>query len=226
MSRYLRARLLPWLVSCAALVMIGIIVLEVRAQPAVDLRPPNPSVFEAHVTQPPPARRPIPEKAKFAEIVERPLFWSSRRPPYEQAPETPAAGLDYSLFGVVISTDAPVALLKPEAGGEPIRVQVGEAISGWTVARIESDRVLMRQNGMERELNLNFAAPAPPVPENLMPLDAQAYQRAGKQGNGNAGTQGTAQGNWQKNVGEGAEQAPEPTPPPETDDAIDNAPSN
>src|SRR5690348_12920711 len=99
MNRYLKHRLLPWFVSCAALVMIGIIVLEVRAQPVVDLSPSNPAVFEAHVTQSPPARRAIPEKAKFVEIVERPLFWSSRRPPFEQAPETPSAGLDYSLFG-------------------------------------------------------------------------------------------------------------------------------
>src|SRR5690242_11129724 len=175
MSRHLKQRLLPWLVSCAALAMIGIIVLEVRARPAVDPGPSKSAVFETQLTQSPPARRAIPEKTKFTEIVERPLFWSSRRPPFEQAPETPSAGLNYSLFGVVISTGAPVALLKADAGGDPVRVQVGEAISGWTVARIDSDRVLMKQGGMERELNLNFAAPAPPVPENLMPLDAQAY---------------------------------------------------
>jgi type II secretion system (T2SS) protein C len=226
MSRHFRARLLPWLVSCAALVMMGIIVLEVRARPIVDVGTSQPAVFEAHVTQPPPIRRAIPEKAKFAEIAERPLFWSSRRPPFDQAPEIPSAGLNYSLFGVVISTDAPVALLKPEAGGDPVRVQVGEAISGWTVARIESDRVVMRQGGRERELNLNFAAPAPPVPENLMPLDAQAYQQASKQGNANGGAQGNAQGNWQKNEGEASEPGNQATPPPETDDAIDNTTSN
>ena len=225
MSRFLKHRLLPWLVSCAALVMVGIIVLEVRAEPVIDVEPSKPAAVEAQLTQSPPARRAIPEKTKFSEIVERPLFWSSRRPPYEQAPETPSAGLDYSLFGVVISSDAPVALLKPEAGGDPIRVQVGEAISGWTVARIESDRVLMRQDGVERELNLNFAAPAPPVPENLMPLDAQAYQQASKQGKVAGGTQDNTQGNWQKNEGESGEPGNESTPPPETD-AIDNTTSN
>ena len=230
MSPHFKARLLPWLVSCAALVMIGIIVAEVRARPLVDAETSKSAVFEAQLTQAPPLRRATPEKAKFAEIVERPLFWSSRRPPFEQAAVTTAPGLDYSLFGVVISTDAPVALLKPEAGGDPIRVQVGEALSGWTVARIESDRVLMRQGGMERELTLNFAAPAPAVPQNLMPLDAQAYQQAGKQGNAQGGTQGgtqgSAQGNWQKNEGEGSEAGTESTPPAETDDAIDNTSSN
>lgn len=226
MSRHFKARLLPWLVSSAALVMMGLIVLEVRARPAIDVESSKSAVFEAHVTQPPPIQRAVPEKGKFAEIVERPLFWSSRRPAFEQAPETPSAGLDYSLFGVVISTDAPVALLKPEAGGDPVRVQVGEAISNWTVVGIETDRVVLRQGIVERELNLNFAAPAPPVPENMMPLDAQAYQQASKQGNANGGAQGNAQGGWQKNEGEASDPGNQATPPPETDDAIDNATSN
>ena len=53
-------------------------------------------------------------------------------------------------------------------------------MSGWTVARIEADRILVRYGATERELLLDFSAPAPPPPEMAMPNDAAADGQAAK----------------------------------------------
>ena len=89
--------------------------------------------------------------------------------------------LDISLAGVVVSTRESFALVKPNAGGEPMRVKEGEAISGWTVARIDADRILLRHEGTEAELRLDFAEPAPPVAEPAAPQGAQAKAQGKEQ---------------------------------------------
>ena len=209
-------RLLPWLVSAAVLVMAGIIYAEIRARSAVDDHASPGATTDVRLASPTVTRQAMPEKASFAVIVERPLFSSSRRPHSEQNTPASTPSLDLSLSGIVTSVNEPVALVKVgTGGGDPKGVKEGETISGWTVARIESDRVLVRYDAMERELLLDFAAPAPPPPpETMTPLDAQAYQQASEQ----AAPQDTES--------EDPEQVPESPPESETDEAIDHPAEN
>jgi hypothetical protein len=216
MSPARKRSLLPWLVSAAGLVMAGIVYAEIRARPAVDDHASPAASADVRLAPPTVARQAMPGKASFAVIVKRPLFSSTRRPDTEQAMPASTPSLDFSLSGVVTSTNEPIALVKLGAGAsDPMGVKEGETISGWTVARIESDRILVRHDTMERELLLDFAAPAPPPPpETMTPLDAQAYQQAGEQAAP------------QDRKDDDPEQYPESAPESETDEAIDHPASN
>jgi hypothetical protein len=209
--------LLPALVSTAGLVMAGIVYAEIRARPTIGNHA-APPVTTADIRLPALTveRQAMPGKASFAAIVERPLFSSSRRPKSEQAPPESTPSLDFSLSGIVTSTNEPVALVKLGAGsGDPKGVKEGEIISGWTVARIESDRITVRLDVMERELLLDFAAPAPPPPpEAITPSDAQPYQQPGEQAAP------------QERKDDDPEQYPQSAPQTETEEDIDKAASN
>ena len=205
---------LPWLAAGTCLVMVCVVFAEIRARPTIHDAPAFQATAAEGLPAPTPSRQAMPEKNRLEAIVERPLFSSSRRPHSEQTSVASAPNLDLSLFGVVISTDEAVALVKPGAGGGPMRVKQGEEISGWTVARIEPDRILVRRDVMERELLLDFKTPAPPPPGTAVPMEAQATR------------QGGVQADWQPNEGEDDEQSPEPTPPSETDAAIDQLSAN
>jgi hypothetical protein len=194
MSKNPKRSLLPSLMAGAGLVLACIIYAEVRARPTMHAAASSPvTATERRIASLPPPRQAMPEKARFSAIVERPLFLPARRPPSEKAVAAATPTPDFSLFGVVISTGEPLALVKPDAGGEPFRVRQGEEISGWTVDRIESDRIVIRQGGTESELLLDFTAPAPPPAEVAMPTDAhngadgQANPQSSEENDGQAG---------------------------------------
>lgn len=201
MPRYQKRSLLPSLAAGAGLLMACIIYAEIRARPVLEDGTSAPTAQTRTRPALPAGREAMPEKTRYAAIVERPVFSPTRRPPSDAATEAAAPTLDFSLFGVVSSAGDQSALIKPSAGGEPVRVKEGEDFSGWTVARIASDRILVRHDAMERELLLDFAAPAPPMPETAMPMDAQTSG------------QPTAQDNGQQK-----QQDNEPVPPPEADE--------
>lgn len=173
-------RLLPALLGGSAVVMACIIYAELQARPTIDVRAASPAPVAGLAWLPAP-RQAMPEQARFSAIVERPLFSMSRRPPAAEPVMATTPTLDISLAGVVVSTRESFALVKPNAGGEPMRVKEGEAISGWTVARIDADRILLRHEGTEAELRLDFAEPAPPVAEPAAPQGAQAKAQGKEQ---------------------------------------------
>jgi hypothetical protein len=161
---------LPALMAAAALAMAGIIYAEIRARPTVEsATPSNPTIAESRAASHLPRRQSMPERARFVTIVSRPLFSASRRPPSEEPPVVDKPALDFSLAGIVTAAGEPLALITPDAGGDTVRAKEGEKVFGWTVSRIESDRIQVQHNGMESELQLDFAAPAPPVPESEIP---------------------------------------------------------
>ncbi len=88
--------------------------------------------------------------AAFSEIVARPLFSPSRRPPTEtedsDTDDAPPQKLShFILAGVVISAEGQLVLLRRMNTTEVIRALLGQEIDGWQVERIESDRVTLRQ---------------------------------------------------------------------------------
>jgi hypothetical protein len=100
----------------------------------------------------------------FAEIVERPIFSPTRRPPEalpETATEVDAPSLDVVLEGVVITEAQRLALLRPEAGGPLVRVPEGERILGWAVVAVTPYSVTVRRGEEESTLELRFDTPSP-----------------------------------------------------------------
>jgi general secretion pathway protein N len=104
---------------------------------------------------------------KLQDTVRRPLFEASRRPIEAPAPlppprVEPAAAppppfVDQnalSLLGVVASEGRTIALLKRNQTGQNIRVEVGDAVDGWTIVSIEPQRVMIRQGDTQIALQL------------------------------------------------------------------------
>lgn len=110
---------------------------------------------------------------KLRDTVRRPLFEKSRRPVEAPAPLPPAKteapppppprAADenaLSLLGIVASEGRTIALLKRNQTGQNIRVEVGDAVDGWTIEHIEPQRVTLRQGDTRIALQLFRKKPA------------------------------------------------------------------
>jgi YD repeat-containing protein len=92
---------------------------------------------------------------EYREMVERPLFTASRRPPEEpvqektQAPRPPAKTPDWKLVGTVVSDGQNHALFWDQKGRRFVRVAPGDNIEGWEVAQIDKSQVLVKQQEKE-----------------------------------------------------------------------------
>ena len=105
---------------------------------------------EPDPTRTPQAEFTISPLAAFSEIVDRPLFSPSRRPPQETddsdtdaAP--PPSPSRFILAGVIISAEERMVLLRRVNSTDLIRALLGQEIDGWYVVLIESDRVTLRR---------------------------------------------------------------------------------
>jgi hypothetical protein len=118
----------------------------------------------------------LPPLARFAAISERPLFSPTRKPtPGEKAaPAGPGIDQRYRLLGLMDTGDSRRALLAE--GKRRFVIAERATLEGWTVARIEHDRIVLSSPAGEAVLILQPAAtneawvdpPAltkPPVPE-------------------------------------------------------------
>jgi type II secretory pathway component PulC len=80
--------------------------------------------------------------AMVAEIIKRPLFTSGREPPQMKVVKAEPPRLQGRLAGVMMQADLREALFS-RPGARPVTVKEGEMIDGWTVQKIETDRVLL-----------------------------------------------------------------------------------
>lgn len=92
----------------------------------------------------------LPPAQAFRNVIERPLFHASRQPIVSEAPAataiTAADKPDFVLRGtIVVAGGERLALL--EAGGTQKTVRQGDNLQGWSVAAVESGRVVMERSG-------------------------------------------------------------------------------
>lgn len=108
----------------------------------------------------------------FSEILERPVFTASRRPPErrEQAGE-PAQPLSVVISGILITPESRMALMSPVKDQKARRLRVGDTIQGWRVVGIEQRRVIIRRGSVERVLDLRIEAPAPEPDRSRRPRE-------------------------------------------------------
>jgi type II secretory pathway component PulC len=97
----------------------------------------------------------------YAATIERPLFSPSRRPEAAAAaPNASGIASRYRLQGLVIAGTTRHALVTEIAGGHTQELGEGDALEGWTVTRIEQDRVTLTSPAGEATLALPRADPA------------------------------------------------------------------
>lgn len=113
----------------------------------------------------------FPPLAEFTEIVSRPLFSPSRRPPTEaEDPDTdatPSPKPRFILAGVVISAEQRMVLLRRVNSTDLIRASMGQEIDGWYVELIESDRVTLRRGNTVEIVTLQDKVEELPVQQRL-----------------------------------------------------------
>lgn len=126
----------------------------------------------------------------YEEIVARPLFRSSRRPPDPEKATTEEARKQameeaerlkshvtdlFILSGVVVTAEKTVALLQDIKNNKSLRVSEGERLEGWKVQQIFPNRVLFRDDGRSETLELirNFDPT-----ERKLPRRRQAVRRS------------------------------------------------
>lgn len=105
------------------------------------------------------------DKQSLRDMIERPLFTPSRRPPPEPAPSQaepafvppplPPPSPDYMLLGIIRNGDRATALLRSQSDGRNLRVEAGDTIGGWEIAAVGTVSVrLKRGDGAAHELRL------------------------------------------------------------------------
>lgn len=104
----------------------------------------------------------------FSEVVERPVFFRTRRPPDPEADPPPqaeaASKADFVLSGLIISGKDRLALLRPVRSATVERVHEGEEIDGWLVQAVHADRVVLKRGETVQEILLEDKPP-PPKPK-------------------------------------------------------------
>jgi general secretion pathway protein N len=97
---------------------------------------------------------------QFSEILDRPLFASSRRPPDRPAAAIePAQPLTVVITGILITPAHRMALISPDKGQKARRIREGDTVQGWTVVSIEPRRVTFQRAGAERSLQPRIEQP-------------------------------------------------------------------
>lgn len=112
---------------------------------------------------PEPAAAALPPLGAYADVVQRPLFAPTRRPPPpEAAQDLLGAAEGFALLGTVIADDRRSALIRYGRPPRLARLGEGQAVEGWTVRTILPDRVLLEHGATRRELTLRDRPGAPP----------------------------------------------------------------
>jgi hypothetical protein len=159
-----KQRIGPLLILSA--VLAGVLALEVMAGPFFVPEAPAVSPGAKNSVDFPresPAEKPA--ISAFAEVVERPLFTPSRRPPPPKTDSTIAASPEkpetFDLIGVIISADRRMALLRTVASSEVMQAVEGQSIGGWEVHAIKPTQVVLRRGNDSEVIKINDAAKPP-----------------------------------------------------------------
>jgi hypothetical protein len=94
-----------------------------------------------------PASLQIPPVVAYREVVERPLFTGSRRPP-EEPEETVESvravqlGSKWKLTGIVVAGDDSFAHVTGIRDQKTVRLKIGEALDGWKLEEIAPDQIV------------------------------------------------------------------------------------
>ena len=96
------------------------------------------------------------KESGFPEMLARPVFSVSRRPPSVAAKEAGAMKKgQFALVGVLISPGTRAALLRDATTGKVQTVSQSAVVRGMTLAQVQPDRAVLRLSDESEELSLN-----------------------------------------------------------------------
>ncbi len=172
-ARGLAGLLALLLIVCSGL--IWVIYQQLQASPHPATRTMGQAAAEI-VLPPLPTPEPFALAAidSMEQVIERPLFSQSRRPPSEEVAviETaPASQLDLTLRGIVFADKGGVALLRPPEGTQVLRLRQGERYQGWTLTTLEPQAVVFERDEESVTLRLDFDVRSDRAAEPRRPND-------------------------------------------------------
>ena len=102
----------------------------------------------------------IPPVVAYREIVERPLFSDTRRPPDKAAPAAAAAANEqlnakWKLTGIVVVGENSFVRVAGIRDQETVRLQMGMPLDGWKLEQIKTDHVVFSSAGRSAILKLH-----------------------------------------------------------------------
>ena len=111
-----------------------------------------------------PATLQIPPVVTYREVVERPLFADSRRPP-QQNDETVESvravqlAHKWKLTGIVVAGENSFVHVEGIRDHKTVRLQAGMPLDGWQLEQIESDHIVFISAGESVTLQLHESKP-------------------------------------------------------------------
>jgi hypothetical protein len=87
---------------------------------------------------------------EFTATRDRPLFTPGRRPPAlptslrDVAPPAPPPNL--TLFGILVGTDGPSAIVRGAPSEKVVHVRVGDQVDGWKIAQIGERQIVLSRD--------------------------------------------------------------------------------
>ena len=144
--RFAQGRSRSWLLALFTVALVLLLVRELGTAPARPQSNAAPNTAAAAPSASSPSFT-MPPLARYREVLERPLFVSSRRPAAADDGSSARSATELALVGIVISPTSRQALLQYGNPPKLVRVGEGQTIAGWTVEAIRPDDVLVRQGG-------------------------------------------------------------------------------
>ena len=126
----------------------------------IDRLPPDPGLVQSLPAVPAPGEDRLGPLARYSEFGDRPLFTTDRRPqPFFINPvdEEGPAEFEFVLTSVLLTPGLEVAIVQPAAGGESVRLKVGEAAEAapaWQLASISPRGAVFDGPSGQRTLEL------------------------------------------------------------------------
>jgi type II secretory pathway component PulC len=106
----------------------------------------------------------------YAEVVTRPLFSPTRRPPVVVGPGNLS---EFKLTGTIISAQGRYALLSQRSRPKIERIVQGQAFQGWLVKSIDPGHVILERDGILAEMGYSGIADAAPQQPTAVAAAAQ-----------------------------------------------------
>ena len=111
--------------------------------------------------QPPIQTDPIPSRDQFSQLIRRPPFSATRRPPQPRPVTSVSKPQPQSLpkprivlVGTFVNSVSGVAVIQKLGADKQLRLSLGETIDGWTLERIQRDRIVLRSKSESFEVKL------------------------------------------------------------------------